>query len=89
MFVIILPFIIFAELAGQHAWHYLSLWKYEEIISLKVNDHLERVDSRFLSVEDFINRFEKSYTPVILTNVTLDWPARKKWTLKVCICSIN
>jgi hypothetical protein len=63
----------------------MSYARDHKLVSTKVPDGLERVDARYLSVEEFINRYEKSYTPVVITHLTDEWPAKKKWTIKVCV----
>jgi histone arginine demethylase JMJD6 len=46
-------------------------------------DSLERVSASTLSTEEFIERYEKEYKPVIITDAQARWPATEKWTLPV------
>ncbi|GFS01455.1 bifunctional arginine demethylase and lysyl-hydroxylase JMJD6 [Elysia marginata] len=45
-----------------------------------VQDNVERVDASKLSLEEFRRQFERTYTPVVLTNCQKDWAATYKWT---------
>lgn len=45
-----------------------------------VHDNVDRIDARFVSVEEFQQKYEKTYTPVVIVNDQLDWPATKKWS---------
>jgi hypothetical protein len=51
-----------------------------------LDDNVDRIDSRFVSVEEFQQKYEKTYTPVVIVNDQLDWPATKKWFTNVSIC---
>lgn len=51
-----------------------------------VHDNVDRIDSRFVSVEEFQEKYEKTYTPVVIVNDQLDWPATKKWFTSVSVC---
>ncbi|RXG61569.1 Bifunctional arginine demethylase and lysyl-hydroxylase JMJD6 [Armadillidium vulgare] len=47
-----------------------------------VKDEVERIDVGQVSVEEFIEKFEKPYLPVVITGVTNNWKANYKWTLE-------
>lgn len=61
---------------------------YKENFDLSYNntiDHVERIDANKVSLEDFIEKYEKPYQPVIITGVTENWKASYKWTLEVSL----
>ena len=72
------------ELSSEkHGWH---TYNYAETFDLSfstVKDNVERIDATKLSTDEFITRYESTYTPVVLTNAQNDWPANYKWTLEV------
>ena len=48
-----------------------------------VVDTLPRIDSRTLSPEEFRSKYEIPRIPIVLTHAMDEWPAMKKWTIKV------
>ncbi|XP_042884366.1 bifunctional arginine demethylase and lysyl-hydroxylase PSR-like [Penaeus japonicus] len=47
-----------------------------------VPDTVERIHTNEVPTEEFIERFEKPYKPVVIEGVTDNWKARYKWTLE-------
>ncbi|XP_027230014.1 bifunctional arginine demethylase and lysyl-hydroxylase PSR [Penaeus vannamei] len=47
-----------------------------------VPDTVERIHANEVPTEEFIERFEKPYKPVVIEGVTDNWKARYKWTLE-------
>lgn len=47
----------------------------------KFDDNCERINVNAVSCQEFIDRFEKSYKPVVLDGVQDGWKALHKWTL--------
>lgn len=50
-----------------------------------VNDMVARINVNDYSVTEFVEKFEKIYSPVVITGVTDTWKAKFKWTLPVSI----
>ena len=46
-------------------------------------DNIDRIDANQVSLEEFIEKYEKPYKPVIIKNTQVDWLAKEKWTLDV------
>lgn len=70
------------ELSSEkNGWYSNNYSETFDLSFATVKDNVERVDATKLSIEDFISRYERTYTPVVLTNLQGDWPANYKWTL--------
>lgn len=53
----------------------------------KFTDNTERISVKQVTPEEFIERYEKPYKPVVIQGMTEGWKAVEKWTLPVCdIC---
>lgn len=46
-------------------------------------DNCPRIDVHKVSPEEFIEKYEKIYRPVVITGVCNEWKANYKWTLDV------
>lgn len=45
-------------------------------------DEIERVHANDITVEDFIEKYERPSRPVIIEGIAETWPAFKKWTFR-------
>ncbi|XP_045497092.1 bifunctional arginine demethylase and lysyl-hydroxylase PSR [Colias croceus] len=69
------------ELADKHQWTALKYaTNFEEF--LKCKDNVDRIDVNIVPPEEFIEKYEKIYKPVVITNVQTNWRANHKWTLE-------
>lgn len=58
-------------------------FRYGQTIDLShssVHDNVERIDARFISKEEFIEKYERLYKPVVISNAQIEWGAVKKWS---------
>lgn len=73
---------LFLELK-DFGWDTLHLKERFDLDIKKCPDDLERVNGLDLSIEEFVEKYEKPRLPVVLTNLQNDWPAKEKWTFDV------
>ncbi|XP_068626692.1 bifunctional arginine demethylase and lysyl-hydroxylase PSR [Battus philenor] len=68
------------ELVDKHQWTALKYaGNFEEF--LKCNDNVDRININEVPQSVFIEKYEKIYKPVVITNVQTNWRANHKWTL--------
>ncbi|XP_020295596.1 bifunctional arginine demethylase and lysyl-hydroxylase PSR isoform X2 [Pseudomyrmex gracilis] len=68
------------ELADKVAWtqyayhkNFHKFWEFE--------DNAERIDESNVTTEEFVEKYEKPYKPVIIRGVQNGWRAQQKWTI--------
>lgn len=69
------------ELADKNAWtqhnyykNFRKFWEFE--------DNAERINESDVTTEDFVEKYEKPYKPVIIQGVQTGWRAQHKWTIE-------
>jgi len=74
-----------SDLKGKGSWRKMDMAHIFRVSPVEVckRDTMERVSATSLTTAAFIERYEKIYKPVVITDVQTDWPAREKWTLPV------
>ena len=75
----------FPELKEHHGWYKMD---YSNIFDLalepiKNRDAMPRIDCTKVTVEEFIENYEKPYKPVVVTRFQDVWKANVKWTKEV------
>ncbi|CAG2105671.1 unnamed protein product [Medioppia subpectinata] len=69
------------ELTDCNSW---TANKLSQTFDLSVNafeDNVERIDTRDVRPEQFVEKYEKLYRPVVITGASDQWRACHKWTL--------
>ena len=70
------------ELGDKAAWiQHSYIKKFESFWNFM--DNVDRIDESKVSTEEFIEKYEKPYKPVIIQGVQNDWKAQSKWTIEV------
>lgn len=71
---------IFAELNDKGMWTQLNYAKRFDDFR-QVQDNCDRIDYTSMSCEEFIEKYETIYKPVVIENCQNGWRANEKWTL--------
>lgn len=78
----VITYCLVTELSDNGAWYRIGYHNKFEPFT-KVEDTCERIDVHDVSPEEFIEKFEKPYKPVVITGCQKDWRANEKWNLDV------
>jgi hypothetical protein len=85
-FIFLNPILIYfsqKELKSQDDWEKHNYFKNFNMSYDSLPDNIDRIDANKVSLEEFIEKYEKPYKPVIIKNTQVDWLAKDKWTLDV------
>ena len=52
-------------------------------------DNIERAQAEELTAEQFVERYEKDYKPVVIQNITKEWHPRRYWTFEVTPAALD
>lgn len=75
-----------AELSNEkHGWRRQEYAKTFDLSLTRVKENVERIDARKIKPDEFIEKYEKNYVPVVITNMLNKWPAMQKWTKEVSL----
>ena len=77
-------FFLISELSEKHGWYKLDYAKSFDLSYDTYKDNVPIVDGLTTSCEEFIEKYEKTYTPCIITGLQKHWMANIKWTKEVC-----
>ncbi|XP_058064498.1 bifunctional arginine demethylase and lysyl-hydroxylase PSR isoform X1 [Anopheles bellator] len=69
------------ELYAKSAWVQLEYHQKFELYR-NFDDNVERIDVAKVSQEQFIERYERTYKPVVIEGMQKGWKAEQKWTLE-------
>ena len=76
----------FSEISREpDGWTKFDYYRTFDLSLDKVKDDMERVDARKVSTAEFMAKYERTYTPCVVTHAQDNWQANKKWTFPVKI----
>nr|QDF21459.1 bifunctional arginine demethylase and lysyl-hydroxylase JMJD6 [Brachionus koreanus] len=70
-----------SELKTDEEWHKYNYYKNFDLSYENLPDNIDRIELNKVSLEEFIDKYEKPYKPCIITDAQNDWLAKEKWTL--------
>uniref|UniRef100_T1IR31 JmjC domain-containing protein n=1 Tax=Strigamia maritima TaxID=126957 RepID=T1IR31_STRMM len=70
------------ELNEKHAWIKLDYASTFDLSFNTVKDNVQRIHATHMSVEEFVEHYEKPYKPVVIVGCQENWKAKEKWTLE-------
>ena len=70
-----------SELSTTESWCQEGWAKNYDLSFDKVDDTVERIHVKDVSLEDFIELYEKPYKPVVIRGAQDEWAATTKWTI--------
>ena len=74
-----------SELSEKDGWFKLDYANTFDLSLAAVSqkDNVERVDAKTVSLDEFIEKYEKPYKPCVIINSQNHWMANIKWTKEV------
>ena len=75
----------FAELKTKESWYEHHHYKRFDVSPSSVHESqcVDRIRVDLVSPEDFIEKYEKPYKPVVILGAQTHWRANHKWTVQV------
>jgi len=70
-----------------HEHHYYQ--KFDVSLASFVEQGVDRFHASKLSVQDFIEQYEKPYKPVVIEGAMDSWGSTEKWTEEVCFMLLH
>jgi len=68
------------ELDERVGWTELNYSSSFDLSHRTVKDNVPRIDVNTVSTQEFIDKYERTYTPVVIRGVTDNWKSTEKWT---------
>nr|CAG4639209.1 EOG090X06UY [Daphnia magna] len=76
------------ELSSSAAWVEQCYYKNFKPFTVFTDSAL-RISVDKVSPQEFIERFERPYLPVVILDVQREWMANYKWTIQACLCDLK